>query len=90
MHRASEQMEFEQAADYRDKIQYIEQTVERQVIMSKGYDNIDVFAYTYDIGWISIQVFMLRQGSSLNDKRLSSLALVIRSRIDDLYCTFLH
>lgn len=68
MERAAENLEFEQAADYRDQIQYIEKTVERQVIMSQGYDNMDVFGYTYDLGWLSVQVFMLRQGSIIKRK----------------------
>lgn len=62
---ASEKLEFEQAADYRDQLHYIETTIERQMIMSKDYDNMDVFGYTYNKGWLSIQVFMLRGGSIL-------------------------
>ena len=53
------------AAEYRDQLQYIETTIERQIIMSQDYDNTDVFAYDFQRGWISIQVFMLRQGSIL-------------------------
>lgn len=65
---AAQRLEFEQAADYRDQISYIEKTVERQVVMSQGYDNTDVIAYTLDRGWLSIQIFMLRQGSVLKRK----------------------
>lgn len=65
MQRASEKLDFELAADYRDQLNYIETTVERQAIMSQDYDNMDVFAYTLDRGWLSIQTFMLRQGSIL-------------------------
>lgn len=65
MKAAAEKLEFEQAADYRDQIDYIETTVERQTVMSQDYDNMDVFGYTFDRGWLSIQVFMLRQGSIL-------------------------
>ena len=65
MQVAAAKLDFEQAADYRDQIDYIETTVERQNIMSQDYDNMDVFGYTIDRRWISIQVFMLRQGSIL-------------------------
>lgn len=65
---AAEKLDFEQAADYRDQISYIEKTIERQVIMSQDYDNMDVFAYTLDRGWLSVQTFMLRQGSILKRK----------------------
>ena len=65
MQAAAERLDFEQAADYRDQLQYIETTIERQIIMSQDYDNTDVFAYDFQRGWISIRVFMLRQGSIL-------------------------
>lgn len=71
MQTAAENMEFEQAADYRDQIKYIETTVERQNIMSQDYDNMDVFNYYFQYGYLSIQVFMLRQGSIL--KRQSAI-----------------
>lgn len=61
MQAAAENLQYERAAQYRDQIHYIEQTVEPQNIMSKQYNNRDVFAYYMDQGWISIQVFMLRQ-----------------------------
>lgn len=65
MNAAAEKLEFEQAADYRNQIEYIETTIERQAVMSQDYNNMDVFGYTFDKGWISVQVFMLRQGSIL-------------------------
>ncbi len=70
MEKAAEKLDFEAAADYRDQIDYINTTVERQNVMNKDYDNTDVFAYTLDRGWISIQVFMLRQGSILKRKAI--------------------
>lgn len=65
MEEAAAKLNFEQAADYRDQISYIATTVERQNVMSQSFDNLDVFAYSLDRGWLSIQVFMLRQGSIL-------------------------
>lgn len=71
MEEASKNMHYERAAEYRNQISYIEQTVEPQNVMSKQYNNRDVFAYYMDKGWISIQVFMLRQFSII--KRDSAL-----------------
>lgn len=71
MAEASEQMHYERAAEYRNQISYIEQTVEPQNIMSKQYNDRDVFSFHMDKGWISIQVFMLRQFSII--KRDSAL-----------------
>lgn len=64
-------MHYERAAEYRDQISYIEQTVEPQNVMSKHYNDRDVFAFHMDKSWISIQVFMLRQFSII--KRDSAL-----------------
>ncbi len=63
MQVAANDMSFEQAAEYRDQIRYIEATVEKQTIMSRDYTNRDVFAFHMDKGWISIQVFLLRQST---------------------------
>ena len=71
MAEAAENLNYERAAEYRDQISYIEETVEPQNIMSKQYNNRDVFAFYMDKGWISIQVFMLRQFSII--KRDSAL-----------------
>ena len=68
MQEAAEKLDFEQAASYRDLINYIETTVERQSVMSQSYNNMDVFNYYYDRGWLSVQVFLLRQGSILKRK----------------------
>lgn len=60
---ASEQLEFEKASDYRDQIQYVESTVEKQNILSNEYTNHDLFGFFEDNGTLSIQVFFLRQSS---------------------------
>lgn len=68
MTEAAVNLDFERAADLRDQINYIETTVERQTIMSQDYNNMDVFNYVLDHGWLSVQLFMLRQGSILKSK----------------------
>lgn len=77
MTAASMEMEFEQAAEYRDQMRYIEATVEKQHIMSQDFVNRDVFAYYLDKGWISIQVFLLRQSTII--KREAALFPVFDS-----------
>lgn len=61
MEDASQKMEFERAAEYRDQIKYVAMTVEKQKIISNDYTTRDIFAYYMDKGWISIQVFCIRQ-----------------------------
>ena len=86
MLEASERLEFEKAMDYRDQIQYIEATVEKQNIMSSDFTNRDVFAYFVDRGWISIQVFLLRQSTII--KREAAM-FPIYDQIEDEVLSFI-
>lgn len=61
MEKASADMEFERAAEYRDQIKYIAMTVEKQKIISNDNTPRDLFNFYMDKGWISIQVFFIRQ-----------------------------
>lgn len=60
---ASADMNYEAAAEFRNQINYIEQTVEKQSIVFNDFVTRDFFNYTVDRGWISIQVFFVRQAS---------------------------
>lgn len=60
---ASEDLNFEAAAEFRDQISYIEKTVEKQAIISNNFVERDFFHYYMDKGWISIQVFFVRQAT---------------------------
>ncbi|WP_209686703.1 excinuclease ABC subunit UvrC [Lactobacillus colini] len=62
---ASEQLEFERAAEVRDQLRYIEQTVEKQKIISNDHTQRDIFNFYVDKSWISIQIFFLRQAKLL-------------------------
>ena len=86
MLEASERLEFEKAMDYRDQIQYIEATVEKQNIMSSDFTNRDVFAYFVVRGWISIQVFLLRQSTII--KREAAM-FPIYDQIEDEVLSFI-
>lgn len=63
MREASEEMNYEAAAEFRNQIHYIEQTVEKQSVVFNDFVSRDFFNYTVDRGWISIQVFFVRQAS---------------------------
>lgn len=65
MTEAASQMEFERAAELRDQLKYIEETVEKQKIISNDHTQRDIFNYYVDHSWISIQVFFLRQAKLL-------------------------
>ncbi|OJF95937.1 excinuclease ABC subunit UvrC [Alkalibacterium sp. 20] len=63
MQEAAEERNYERAAEFRDQISYIERTVEKQSIISNDYTPRDFFNYYMDKGWISIQVFFVRQAT---------------------------
>lgn len=63
MREASQEMNYEAAAEFRNQINYIEQTVEKQSVVFNDFVSRDFFNYTVDRGWISIQVFFVRQAS---------------------------
>lgn len=58
---AAEKLEFERAADLRDQLKFIEATVEKQKIISKDGTPRDLFNFYMDKGWLSVQVFFIRQ-----------------------------
>ncbi|WP_413525958.1 excinuclease ABC subunit UvrC [Latilactobacillus curvatus] len=71
MTMAAEEMQFERAAELRDQLHYIEATVEKQKIISNDNTPRDLFAFYLDKGWLSIQIFFIRQARLIRrEKRL--------------------
>ncbi len=62
MMAASEELDFERAKEYRDQIAHIEATMEKQKMMMTDLVDRDIFGYSYDKGWMCVQVFFVRQG----------------------------
>lgn len=59
---ASQAMEFEKAAEYRDQIKAIETLQTKQKITNSDLQDRDVFGYYADRGYLCVQVFFIRQG----------------------------
>lgn len=71
MEAAATNLEFERAGELRDQIRYVEMTVEKQKIISNDNTPRDIFAYYMDKGWLSIQIFSIRQARLMKrEKRL--------------------
>lgn len=71
MEKASSQMEYERAAEIRDQLHYIDVTVEKQKIISSDRTPRDLFNFYMDKGWLSVQVFFIRQARLMKrEKRL--------------------
>ncbi len=62
MLKASELMEFERAAEYRDLLEAISKLRTKQRIMNQDMKDRDIFGYYVDKGWMCVQVFFVRQG----------------------------
>lgn len=62
MYKASNELKFERAKEYRDQIQHIEAVMEQQKIILNEKIDLDIFGYYYDKGWMCVQVFFVRQG----------------------------
>lgn len=59
---ASEQLNFERAKELRDQITSIEAVMEKQKVTLNEKADIDIFGYSYNKGWMCVQVFFIRQG----------------------------
>ena len=75
MAKAAQELRFERAGEIRNQLHYIEVTVEKQKIISNDHTPRDIFNFYVDKGWMSIQIFFLRQTKLLKrEKRLFALA----------------
>ncbi|MCT3020835.1 excinuclease ABC subunit UvrC [Pediococcus pentosaceus] len=89
MQKASEAMEFERAADIRDQIHYIEVTVEKQKIISNDSTPRDLFNFYLDKGWLSIQIFFIRQSRLIKrEKRLFPIATDVSDELSSFILQF--
>lgn len=82
MQRAAENMEFERAAEIRDQLHYIEVTVEKQKIISNDKTPRDLFNFYMDKGWLSIQIFFIRQARLM--KRKKRLFPIVDTAVEEM------
>jgi excinuclease ABC subunit C len=68
MEEASEKMEYERAAELRDRIAKIEGAFEKQKVISPGFENQDVLGMASEAGRADIQVLFIRNGMMLGRK----------------------
>lgn len=65
MMTASENLQFELAKEYRDLIRSIEYVTAKQNVQFGDYKDRDILGYFIDKGYISIQLFFMREGKLL-------------------------
>jgi excinuclease ABC subunit C len=68
MEAASERLDFEQAARYRDRIAAMSFVTAQQGINPHGIEEADVFGLAQEAGQISIQVFFFRSGQNWGNR----------------------
>jgi excinuclease ABC subunit C len=68
MEQASNSLEFERAAHYRDQIANLRRVQEKQYVMGSGSGDLDVIAAVARNGVGCVQVFFIRNGRNLGNK----------------------
>jgi len=87
MEQASAELNFEQAAEYRDNIEQLRRVIEKQFVT--GFEsNIDIIACVLQQEFGCIQVFMIRSGTSLGNKPFF-IRIKLDSRPSEILETFL-
>lgn len=82
MEKAAAALEYERAAEIRDQLHYIEVTVEKQKIISNDKTPRDLFNFYMDKGWLSIQVFFIRQARLM--KREKRLFPIVDTAVEEM------
>ncbi|WP_261805798.1 excinuclease ABC subunit UvrC [Lapidilactobacillus luobeiensis] len=87
MNTAASSLQFERAAELRDQLHYIDATVEKQKIISNDNTPRDIFGYYLDKGWMSVQIFFIRQARLM--KRTKRLFPVVTDEPMEELSTFI-
>ncbi|AIC95223.1 MULTISPECIES: excinuclease ABC subunit UvrC [Shouchella] len=62
MTEAAEKLDFERAQELRDTLIQMDKVMEKQKMSFSDQTDRDVFGFSYDKGWMCVQVFFVRQG----------------------------
>ena len=82
MQKASDLMEFERAAEYRDLLQAISTLRTKQRVMSQDMMDRDIFGYYVDKGWMcSASIFLFAKGNSFNVMLICFLITMTQKKI---------
>lgn len=87
MEKASEQLDFEKAALYRDQIAALRKVQEKQYITADGESDLDVIAGVIRGGSSCVQVFNVRGGLNLGNKSYFP-KLTVHTTVDEMLAAF--
>ena len=68
MEQASRQLNFEEAARWRDQIQAVRSVTAKQFVSNDRLDDMDIISIAYQLGIACVQVLFIRQGKVLGNR----------------------
>ncbi|MDY4279922.1 MAG: excinuclease ABC subunit UvrC [[Pasteurella] mairii] len=68
MEQASQALNFEAAARFRDQIQAVRSVIEKQFVDNERLDDLDILSIAYQLGIACVQVLFIRQGKVLGNR----------------------
>lgn len=89
MLKASDELNFEQAKEYRDLISHIQYVTAKQHVQFNDHVDRDILGYYVDHGYLSIQLFFMRNGKLLSrDLNLIPIEDNIQDNLQQFLVTF--
>ncbi len=89
MNEASEDLNFEQAKEYRDLIAHIQYVTAKQHVQFNDHVDRDILGYYVDHGYLSIQLFFMRNGKLLSrDLNLVPIGDNVQDDLQQFIVTF--
>ncbi len=70
MQQASVDMAYEKAAEFRDMIQHIESTIEKQIINSNDFKDRDIISFASNKDDVSLAILVMRQGKMIDHHQI--------------------
>ena len=84
MEIAVENLEFEIAAEIRDKIKNLNRILEKQKVVSNDFTDRDVFGVSYEGNIASCSIFIIRSGKLISKKQLN-LSIKNEAELSEVY-----
>lgn len=89
MQQASEELNFEQAKEYRDLISHIQHVTAKQHVQFNDQVDRDILGYYVEHGYLSIQLFFMRNGKLLSrDLNLVPISDNVQDDLQQFIVTF--
>lgn len=70
MQQASIEMQYEKAAEFRDMINHIDTTIEKQIINSNDFKDRDAISYAFNKDDVSLQILVIRKGKMVDPHQI--------------------